>query len=158
VYKGFTLIELMLVMVVVAVVVAIAAPNLRSVVVTQRVKTVATDLHTDLTLARSEAIKRNAGVDVVPVNTANWAQGWSVRFGATVLSSQQAYPEVTLTGPAASVSYLGTGRMSGTAAVSFFIKATSYPAVTARCIYVEPSGRPAVRADRDGDSSDGVCD
>jgi type IV fimbrial biogenesis protein FimT len=156
-HPGFTLIELMMVMVVVAVLAVIAVPNLRSMIATQRVKSATTDLHTDLTLARSEAIKRNAAVDVVPVNTANWALGWSVKFGTTTLFSQQAPADVTLTGPAGNVSYLGTGRMSGTA-VSFFIKAANYPAVTARCIFIDPSGRPSVRLDKDGDSSDGVCD
>jgi type IV fimbrial biogenesis protein FimT len=131
---------------------------LRSLVATQRVKSAVSDLHADLSVARSEAIKRNASIDVVPVSTTDWAQGWSVKFGTTVLSSQQAYPDVTLTGPAGNVSYLGTGRLSATAAVSFFVKATSYPTVTARCIQIEPSGRPTVRVDKDGDSSDGLCD
>jgi type IV fimbrial biogenesis protein FimT len=158
--KGFTIIELMVAVAVLAVLVAIAAPNLSSTIVTQRVKTATTDLHTHLSLARSEAIKRNAAVDVVPANTANWAQGWSVKVqsDSTTLFSQQAYPDITFTGPAGSVSYLGTGRISGSATVSFFIKATNQSSVTARCIHIEPSGRPAVRIDKDGDSSDGLCD
>lgn len=147
-----------MVMVVVGVVLALAAPNMRNLVVGQRVKTAVSDLHVSLTFARSEAIKRNGTVDVVPVDAANWSLGWSVRSGATVLASQDPYQSLTFTGPAGNVSYLGTGRISGTATVSFFIKATDHPAVRARCVHVDPSGRPAVRMDNDGDSSDGVCD
>lgn len=146
-----------MVVVIVAILAAIGMPAMRDLVVTQRVKTAASDLHTSLVFARSEAIKRNGTVDVVPVSTANWALGWSVKSGTTVLSSQQSYADVTLTGPAANVSYAGTGRLTGIA-VSFFIKATNYPAITARCVQIEPSGRPSVRIDKDGDSADGLCD
>ena len=102
---GFTIIELMITMVIIGVVLAIGMPSMKNLIVSQRVKTAASDLHVSLTLARSEAIKRNAQVQVVPVNTANWAQGWSVKAGAATLSTQDAYTNISFSGPAASVSY-----------------------------------------------------
>jgi type IV fimbrial biogenesis protein FimT len=154
--SGFTIIELMLTLVVVGVLLAIGMPSMANLVTSQRVKTAASDLHVSLTLARSEAIKRNATVQVEPVDTSNWAKGWSVKAAGTTLSTQDAYSNLTFTGPAASVSYVGTGRMSG-AAVSFVIRATSSSTVPLRCVQVEPSGRPSVRIDKDGNYADGVC-
>ena len=153
---GFTIIELMLTLVVLGVLISVGLPNLTNTIVSQRVKTAASDLHISLTLARSEAIKRNATVQVEPVDTANWAKGWSVKAAGATLSVQEGYSNLTFTGPAASVSYVGTGRMSGTA-VSFVIRATSYANVPQRCVQVEPSGRPNVRIDKDGNFTDGVC-
>ena len=153
---GFTIIELMLTMVVLGVMLAIGMPSLNNLIVSQRVKTAASDLHVALTLARSEAIKRNATVQVEPVDTANWSRGWSVKAAGATLSTQDAYSNLTFTGPAASVSYVGTGRMSG-AAVSFVIRATSSANVPQRCVQVVPSGRPNVRIDKDGNYTDGVC-
>ena len=154
--NGFTIIELMLTLVILGVMLAIGMPSLIKVIDSQRVKTAASDLHVSLMVARSEAIKRNANVQVVPVNTANWANGWSVVAGASVISTQDAYTSVTMTGPAAAVTYVGTGRISGTA-VSFFLRSTNVAQVAARCVQIEPSGRPSVRIDKDGNSGDGVC-
>lgn len=154
--QGFTIIELMLTLVVLGVMLSIGMPSLIRVVDSQRVKTAASDLHVSLTLARSEAIKRNAAVQVVPVDTTNWSRGWSVTAGGSTLSTQEAYSAVTFTGPAASVTYIGTGRINGTA-VAFFIKSANAATVPARCVQVEPSGRPSVRMDKDGNSADGVC-
>ncbi len=80
--RGFTVVEMLMTVTLLAVLVALGAPNLRNLLISQRVKTAASDLHLSLSLARSEAIKRNAAVDIVPVSTADWSQGWSVKAGA----------------------------------------------------------------------------
>ena len=49
-----------------------------------------------------------------------------------------------------------TGRITG-AAVSFYIRTTAASTVPSRCVQVEPSGRPSVRVDKDGNFTDGVC-
>lgn len=164
---GFTIIELMIVMVMVGVMVGLAAPSMRDLVVRIRLKTAASDLHSSLILARSEAIKRNAGMQLVPVNATNWALGWSVRVQASgvVVSNQQAYPNVTFTttdaaysaASVASVTFSGTGRETGSAGagVAFVITSTDYPGIKARCVVLSPSGRPAVRQDADFNSGNG---
>lgn len=151
--QGFSIIELMVVVAIVGIFVAIGAPGLRDFVVSNRVKTAASDLHITLLFARTEAIKRNAGVSVVPVNTADWSQGWSVQVSGTTLQAQDPYSSVTFTGPAANVTYLGTGRLAS--AVSFTIYSAEYTQIAARCVSIDPSGRPNVRADSDHDASNG---
>ena len=165
--RGFTVIELLTVMVVVGVMVALAAPSMRDLIVRTRLKTAATDLHSSLTLARSEAIKRNAGMRIVPVNSANWALGWSVQVQSSglVLSSQQSYPDVTFTptdaaytaATVANVTYSGIGRETGSAGagVAFVIKSTAFPKIKARCVVIDPAGRPSVKQDADMDPANG---
>jgi type IV fimbrial biogenesis protein FimT len=165
--RGFTIIELMIVLVMVGVMVGIAAPNMRDLIVRMRLKTAASDLHTDLMMARSEAIKRNAGMQIVPADAANWAAGWTVRVQASgiVLNTQQPYASVTFTtanaayvaNPVPTVTFSGTGRESGSAGagVAFVISSTTFPGIQARCVVLDPSGRPAVRTDRDANAANG---
>jgi type IV fimbrial biogenesis protein FimT len=166
-FGGFTVVELLMVMVMVGVMAALAAPNMREMIVRIRLKTAASDLHSALIIARSEAIKRNAGMQVVPVDAANWALGWSVRIQASgiVLSTQDMYQNIAFTTgnaayvatPVAAVTYSGTGRETGSAGagVSFTITAPALPNVKARCVLLDPSGRPAVKQDVDVNPANG---
>jgi type IV fimbrial biogenesis protein FimT len=63
---GFTLIELMTTLGVVAVILAFAAPNFREFILNSRMTGSANDLLTSLQFARSEAIKRQRPVAVCP--------------------------------------------------------------------------------------------
>lgn len=62
--KGFTLIELMVVITIVAIIFGYAIPTVRNAVQNDRMTTQANELIADLNLARSEAIKRSANVVV----------------------------------------------------------------------------------------------
>ncbi len=168
--RGFTMIELMIVVVIVAVLATIALPNLQDVVARTRLKTAASDLHTSLVFARSEAIKRNCQINVVPA-IGGWVQGWSVKTDLTcpqpppnppaeiVLTKQDAYQQIAFrtadaanaTITLASLSFAGTGRcaIANCPGVAFVLTATNYPLIQARCVLLDPSGRPAVRMDRD---------
>ena len=66
--RGFTLIELMVVVGLVVVLIALAAPSARRVIDVQRVNSINAQLVTDLQFARSEAASRNAHVRT----TFNW--------------------------------------------------------------------------------------
>lgn len=57
--RGFTLIELMIVVAVVAVIVTLAAPSFRDMILMQRLKGINAQLVTDMAFARSEATSRN---------------------------------------------------------------------------------------------------
>lgn len=161
--RGFTLTEVMIVVTIGALLAAAALPNFSSFVAKMKLKTAVTDLHSSLLLARSEALKRNATVSIVPANTADWSQGWSVKFGTAVLSKQDPYSALTFTPTSAafgsktvtSVAFQGTGREGSTDGVAFILTATNYPDLDARCVILDPSGRPTVRVDKDRNAANG---
>ena len=62
--QGFTLIELMIVVAVLAVILTLAAPSFRDLILMQRLRGVNAQLVTDLSFARSEAISRGTFVQV----------------------------------------------------------------------------------------------
>lgn len=57
--RGFTMIELMVVVVLAAVLLALVGPSLRDLIARQRVQGINAELVTDLQYARSEALRRN---------------------------------------------------------------------------------------------------
>lgn len=66
--SGLTLVEAMVVVAILAIVGAIAAPNLRPQINRWRVETTAQELASGLRLARQEALRRNNGVEFCTVN------------------------------------------------------------------------------------------
>ena len=62
--RGFTLIELMVVVALAAIVLSLAAPSFTGFLAKKRVEGVMTELATDLQYARSEAVSRNAPVRI----------------------------------------------------------------------------------------------
>lgn len=84
--EGVTLIELMVVLVVLAILIGLAAPGLRSLLVRWAADTAAASLVDDFRLARSEAIKRNDFVTICRSTdgvscagqAGSWHTGWLV--------------------------------------------------------------------------------
>lgn len=142
--RGFSLIELMVVVAMVAIFASLAAPSFSNFVVGQRVKTTAYDLATSLLLARSEALKRNQTVTVAPTDTtAGWAGGWQVvankTLGTDTVATQSAASGVTFgaTGFPAPASVVYSGSSGRPAAVAKFqLSANS----TIKCVKVDLAG------------------
>jgi type IV fimbrial biogenesis protein FimT len=97
--RGFSLIELMVVLIVVAVLVAVAAPSYSVVVLRTKLKSYANSMVASVYLARSEAIKRNAPVRLCISNAdgddcqggGSWEEGWIVMDpNDTVIRHEQA--------------------------------------------------------------------
>jgi type IV fimbrial biogenesis protein FimT len=81
--KGLTLLELMITLAIAAILIASAAPSFRESIQNTRMVTQVNELQAALSLARSEAIKRNENVTVCRSNdgascTGNWQDGWIV--------------------------------------------------------------------------------
>lgn len=145
--RGFTIIELVVVVAIAVVLLAVAAPGFRSLMASQRVKTVSYEIVSDLTLARSEALKRGQNVSLAPA-AGGWAQGWSVTTTVTtptvavVQLSQKNFvgTGVTFTQSPGTVTFDLNGRMAGTTTIARF--GLSDGLANKRCISLDPSGRP----------------
>ncbi len=83
--SGFTLIELMITLVLIAVIVGLAGPPFRDMLLNNRVSSVANTFMSSLLFARSEALKRNAAVRICKTadgsactTSGGWDQGWLI--------------------------------------------------------------------------------
>lgn len=78
--RGFTLVELMATLVIMAIVITIGIPGLTDFIASQRVRTTTSDLVADMALARAEAIKesRQAIMERVAGATSTWKDGWRI--------------------------------------------------------------------------------
>lgn len=63
--RGFTMIELMIVVALAAIVLALAVPSFTSTLAKKRMEGVASELSTDIQYARSEAVQRNAPIRLI---------------------------------------------------------------------------------------------
>jgi len=77
---GFSLVELLTVLLIGAVLLAIAMPTYQSLLDHQRLRTAVSDLFSAIDLTRSQAIARGRRVALVPLDPAGvaWQQGWQV--------------------------------------------------------------------------------
>lgn len=76
--RGFTIIELLVVLALLGIVAALAAPSFQRSMARQKLSLAASDLMTSALQARSEAIKANQQTIVQPLVDTNWAQGWRI--------------------------------------------------------------------------------
>ncbi|MDP9124501.1 MAG: GspH/FimT family pseudopilin [Pseudomonadota bacterium] len=88
--RGFTLVELMVVIAIAAILTGLAAPALGKMFASNRVQTEASSFVSDLMLARAEAVKRGQGVSLCAssnsttcLGTNTWNSGWIIFSDAT---------------------------------------------------------------------------
>lgn len=122
--RGFTLVELMVTVAVMAALVAIATPSMTALIDNGRVAGQTEELVSSLQLARAEAIRRNArvtvcaGTGVVCSGSATWAE-WTI-FGRDttadtnpptidLIRDTAANTSLQVTGPAAGIVYKPSG-------------------------------------------------
>jgi type IV fimbrial biogenesis protein FimT len=161
--RGFTMIELMVAVAVLGVLASAGMPQFAKFLRDQRIKNMASDLRSDMQLARSESIRRNARVLVCPRSSASattcattvtattWGNGWLVCHdtdsnGACDTSTatdpnptrvrKGPTSPMTLSGPAATVTFLPTGAASASATFTMTSTGTS----ATRTLTVAPSG------------------
>ncbi|HQQ63289.1 MAG TPA: GspH/FimT family pseudopilin [Pseudomonadales bacterium] len=145
--RGFTLVELMIVVTITAILLKLAVPAFQDVIRNNKVQTAANSLASAISAARSEAVKRGTYVSICPTtnntsctnSSTAWAGGWMVFVdsGATSDTDDTTTPTV------------GTVLLSGTTAPNLtttetnsksFLRFSSRGALTgARNFTVKPS-------------------
>lgn len=164
---GFTLIELMVVVTLVAVLQSLAVPALSGLLNSMRLTAAVNSLFSSLLLARSEAIKRNSRAVVCKsasgdacATTGGWDQGWIVFHDANnngireaneaILSREQVLASpLRLVGNEPVLSYVSYTPMGRTAYVTgafqagtFTVCLESADLLEARQIVINSAGRP----------------
>jgi len=160
---GFTLLELMVTLAILAILAGLTAPLFTEFTRNQRIKAATSELTYALTLARGEALKRNADVVMEPDDD-GWEFGWTVSTAVsgvdTVLLSHQApaymdgddrVSHLSIAGPD-DVTYNGSGRLVA-AVTGFEIESASGESGGAktRCVTVDLSGLPRSTVSSSGD-------
>ncbi len=140
--RGFSLVEIVTVLAVVGVLAAMAMPSFRGLLADARIRSVASELHASLLLARSEAAKTNARVLVVAAES-GWEGGWTVRNAqGTVLFSGKPQTQVSVRGGPPVMTYLPSGRVLGPAPSFQLAGSTGLGQV--RCVSAEVSGHASI--------------
>ncbi|HVE50916.1 MAG TPA: GspH/FimT family pseudopilin [Casimicrobiaceae bacterium] len=147
--RGFTVVEMMVVLVIVATLGVFATPTISGVIVAQRLRSAGSDLVSALYVARSEAIKRNVNVTVRPVTGIDWTTGWiaAAEGGEQVDRRGVTGLRVQVTRAPDTIVYTPSGRLDPIGAVRVeFSDSYGQPGVAPRCVTVDTSGLPRVEA------------
>lgn len=76
--KGFSLIELMVVLTIAVVLMGVAVPSFQTLLQNQRMTTTVNEFFAAIILARAKAIDRGGRVDMGPLDGLDWNNGWVV--------------------------------------------------------------------------------
>ena len=157
--RGFTLIELMVTLAIMAVLAGLAGPSMAEFILSQKIRAISSDLHSALIKTRSEAIKRNKTITIKPIDdTKGWISGWRIldpdnsdQFLGEWSSPKGKLEIKSTPNDIQHLKYLPNGRLKSsgnnsqiTNSITFEIKPSegSYIQSSARCVGVDPSGKP----------------
>jgi type IV fimbrial biogenesis protein FimT len=157
-HGGFTLIEMMITIVVLAILLGIAVPSFRNASLSGQLRSAANDFIATANFARSEAIKRGTPVtmcvsaDGSSCAAGGWEQGWIVLSGTTVLQHEYAAPsgfKMSATGSIANLSFQPIG-VGATPATLTVCRATPTVGTQERVVTLDATGRAWLKITRNG--------
>ncbi len=139
---GFTLLELLVALAVLALLAAVAFPNFARLIETNRVVGATNEFKTALNFARSEAVRRNRSVSLTPL-TGGWAAGWEVvdPGGNPLRRWPQSLENLNVAGAPSSIRFNSLGRFTHPITAPLSLQLGSQ----ARCIRLERSGLSRVQ-------------
>lgn len=151
--RGFTLIEIVVVVLILGIVLAIAVPSYTAVVNGSRLTSTANELLASIKLGRMEAIRRNQRVVLCPSTngaacSGGWTDGWIVfedRNRDAAVSTGEAV--ISVAAPATATQVLASTNISGTQRIRFspdgFARLADGALLNARFAVCRPVARPA---------------
>lgn len=157
--RGFTLIEVLIVIFISGILMSVAVPSIQSLLNTQKMKSATFDLVTTAMMARSEAIKwggaSSSSISIVAPSN-DFSNGWCIVFTSGTSCSMSAPADgvmqiikptagVTYTyqGAAAPIIFTRTGRLSGGVAVTLLVRDNDNFAAP-RCVTFDTNGNAKV--------------
>jgi type IV fimbrial biogenesis protein FimT len=120
--KGFTLIELLVTVALIAVAMSIAVPSMATFMRNAELVSTTNTLLASINSARSEAMKRGMDAMVRPVDSTNWANGWTVFVDAARTGNASDAANITIATQAALPSYFSVTGFNVTFNASGFAK------------------------------------
>ncbi len=148
--RGFTLLELMVTVAVLAVLIGIAVPSLGDATLAGKLAASANDLVAGVAMGRSEAIKRNAVTSLcvssngTSCGSGGWEQGWIIISGSTVIQKHSAAPTgFKVTSSVAKVDFQPTG-VGNTQATITVCRSAPSAGSQERVVNVSATGRAYV--------------
>lgn len=148
--RGFTLIEMMVAISILAILAAIAVPSFNDAILSSKLRAYANNLVASAYLARSEAIKRNAAVRMCASNNGTsclgaWKDGWIVLSSTNaVIQTQQAVDaHYKITGNVNTLSFQPTG-VGSTQATLTICRETPQAGSQERVVTISATGKPSV--------------
>ena len=149
--RGFTLVEMLTVITVMAVLLSVAVPAFEGVRLSSRLNAYATSLVAASQLARSEAIKRNATVTLCAsangtscATDGKWEAGWIVLSGTTLLPAQPAaVAGYQIHGSTLPLTYDATGLGVNQATLTI-CRAVPSAGDQERVVKISPTGRTSI--------------
>ena len=155
--NGFTLIEAMVSVAIMSILLAVAVPSFSESRLSSQLRASSSSLLASISLARSEAIKRNAPVmlcvssDGQVCAAGGWEQGWIVVRGTEVIQNQSAASNgfrIIEAAGATAITFDPTG-IGATPASLKICRSTSSPAHE-RVVTVDAAGRASTRRTTSG--------
>ncbi|NMG74525.1 GspH/FimT family pseudopilin [Aromatoleum diolicum] len=137
--QGFSLIELMVTIAILAIVAGIGYPSFQGLLATQRVRAAASALYDSMIIARSEALKNNANATFA-VAGSDLSKGWTVQVGAQSVHSQSPLAGLSFSPANPAITYGATGRLIAGANAAITVTASGTD--VQRCIRLDTTGRP----------------
>ncbi|MCF6262304.1 MAG: GspH/FimT family pseudopilin [Xanthomonadales bacterium] len=144
--QGFTLVELLITIAIMAIMMALAVPSFTQMVERNQVTTTGNDMIASIMMARSTAVTREENIRLRRLS--NWNTGWTVRDAANnvILRHETSHPNLLITAQGSntsnSITYTAQGRTSPALVAGddyFKISLGS----SERCINFSTSGRPS---------------